>query len=112
MNATFPGSLVTTPTERERLAAVMAHGGTLFAWFLAPLAVYLLKRGESRWVEHQARQALLWSLAGTGISVLTCGAAIPLFLVWHLIAAVKIYQGYEYDYPVIGDVSRRFEDAT
>jgi uncharacterized Tic20 family protein len=98
--------LVTLPNERERLAALLAHGGTLFAWFLAPLAIYLLKRGESRWVEHQALQSLLWSLSGTALALLTCGLAAPVFLVWHVVATVKILRGQDYDYPIVGDFSR------
>jgi uncharacterized Tic20 family protein len=98
--------IVAGPTDRERLAAVIAHGGTLFAWFLAPLAVYLLKRGESRWVEHHALQSLLWSLAGTGLSIVTCGLAIPVFLAWHILATVRILRGEEYEYPVVGDFAR------
>ena len=35
-------SLRSYPTSNERLAAMIAHGGALFAWTLAPLVVYLL----------------------------------------------------------------------
>lgn len=105
----FPESpLAVVPTERERFAAVLAHVGTLFAWFLAPLVVYLLKRGDSRWVEHHALQSLLWSLAGTGLAILTCGLAVPVFLVFHIVAALRLWNGRDYDYPVVGDFSRGF----
>ena len=102
--------LATQPSSSERLAATFAHGGTLFAWFLAPLAVFLLKRGESRYVEHQALQALLWSAVGTIVSIATCGLAIPVFLVWHIVAAVKVMDGRAYEYPFVGDLSRRLLD--
>ena len=94
-------SLVATPTSNERLAAVIAHGGTLVAWFLAPLLVYVLKRGDSRWVEEQALQALLWSAIGTAASLLTCGLAIPVFAVFHIMAAVKAYAGEPFEYPFV-----------
>lgn len=94
------------PDQRERLAAFLAHVGTLFAWFLAPLVILILKRGESRWVEHHAMQSLLWSVTGTALTLVTCGLALPVFLVWHVVAAVKVYRGEDYDYPFVGDFSR------
>lgn len=109
MNAySSSSSLAAVPNERERLAAVLAHAGTLFAWFLAPLVVYLLKRGESRYVEHHAMQSLLWSLSGTVLALLTCGLAVPVFLVWHVVAGYKLLKGQDYDYPVVGDFARGF----
>jgi uncharacterized protein len=94
------------PNESERLAVLVAHGGTLFAWFLAPLLVYLIKRHDSRYVEFQALQSLLWSLGGTLTAIATCGAAIPVFLVWHLYATWKVANGESYEYPVAGDFAR------
>lgn len=94
------------PSESDRLAAVIAHGGTFFAWFLAPLLVYLLKRNESRYVELQALQALLWSLAGTIVAAATCGLAIPVFMVFHGIAAYKTLCGEAYEYPFVGRIAK------
>jgi uncharacterized protein len=98
--------LTTTPTSGERIAVLIAHGGTAFAWLLAPLLVFLVKRGDSKYVEFHALQSLLWSLTGTLVSLATCGLAIPVFLVWHLYAAYKAYIGEEYEYPVVGDFAR------
>lgn len=100
------GSLATVPSQRERFAVLIAHAGTWFGWFLAPLFVYVLKRGDSRWVEHHAMQSFLWSLLGTVLAAVTCGVAIPLFLGWHLYAAYRIHRGDDYDYPIVGDFSR------
>jgi uncharacterized Tic20 family protein len=94
------------PNESERIAVLVAHGGTLFAWFLAPLLVYLVHRHDSRYVEFQALQSLLWSLAGTLTAIATCGVAIPVFLAWHLYAAWRISNGESYEYPVVGDFAR------
>jgi uncharacterized Tic20 family protein len=94
------------PTSSERFAVLLAHAGTVFAWFLAPLLVYLLKRNDSRYVAFQALQSLLWSLFGTLMSLATCGAAIPIFLAWHIYAAVKSADGHEYEYPVVGEMAR------
>jgi uncharacterized Tic20 family protein len=99
-------ALVATPSSNDRLAAIVAHAGTWFGWFLVPLCVYLIKRGDSRWVEFQSLQALLWSLFGTLVSVLTCGIAIPVFLAFHLWAAFRVHRGEDYEYPVAGDLAR------
>ena len=70
------------PNESERIAVLVAHGGTLFAWFLAPLLVYLVKRNDSRYVEFQALQSLLWSVAGTLI------AGVALLMAWRIMSRV------------------------
>jgi uncharacterized Tic20 family protein len=101
-------SLATTqPSQNERIAAALAHGGTWFAWFLAPLFVYLLERDRSRFTEHQALQALLWSAFGTLASIATCGLAIPVFMVFHAVAAVRVLEGHDYQYPVVGELARK-----
>jgi len=96
-----------SPTSNERLAAFFAHAGTFVAWTLAPLCVYLIKRGESRYVEYQALQALLWSLGGTVISLATCGLAIPVFMVFHVLAAVRVANGENYEYPIVSDIAKK-----
>ena len=99
-----------TSSTNDRFAAILAHAGTWFAWFLVPLCVYLVKRGESRYAEFHALQALFWSAFGTVVSILTCGVAIPVFLAFHLYAAWRIWRGEEYEYPVAGDLARGFLD--
>jgi uncharacterized membrane protein len=98
--------LVSDPSPQDRFAALVAHGGTFFAWFLAPILVFLLKREDSRYVEFHALQALLWSLAGALIAACTCGLAIPVFMVFHAIATYRTLQGREYEYPVVGELAR------
>jgi len=93
-------------TPSERFAATLAHAGTVFAWFLAPLVIYLLARKRSPHVEAHALQALLWSGIGTIVALLTCGLAIPLFMVFHLIAAWKTWRGDSPDYPALTDFVR------
>jgi uncharacterized Tic20 family protein len=90
------------------LAASIAHLGTLVSWTLAPLLVYLLKRGDSKYVEFQSLQALLWSLAGTLVSIATCGLAIPVFMIWHVIAGAKSLDGQGYEYPFVGEIARKW----
>ena len=100
-------SLTLHRDSSERVAAAVAHAGTVVAWFLAPLVVYLVLPRSSQWARFQALQSLLWSLFGTVVSLATCGFAIPVFLVWHVIAAVKTVGGDEYEYPLVGNAARR-----
>jgi uncharacterized Tic20 family protein len=95
------------PTSNERVAAFLAHAGTFVAWTIAPLCVYLIKRGESKYVEYQSLQALLWSLFGTVTSILTCGLAIPVFMVFHVIAAIRTINGDDYDYPLVAELAKK-----
>jgi uncharacterized Tic20 family protein len=102
-------SLVATehPTSNERVAAFLAHAGTFVAWTLAPLCVYLVKRGESKYVEFQALQALIWSIFGTVTSIATCGLAIPVFMIFHVLAAIRAVNGEEYEYPLVASLAKK-----
>jgi uncharacterized protein len=110
---TPPTSLATTssPSSNERIAAAIAHGGTLVAWFFAPLVVYLLERDRSSYASRQALQALLWSAFGTIVSLATCGLAIPIFMGFHILAAVRALEGHDYEYPLVGDLARKLQAA-
>jgi uncharacterized protein len=98
---------IESPTSNERVAAFLAHAGTFVAWTIAPLCVYLIKRGESRYVEYQALQALIWSLAGTVLSLATCGLAIPVFMVFHVLGAIRAANGETYEYPIVSDLAKK-----
>jgi uncharacterized Tic20 family protein len=95
------------PSSNERIAAAIAHAGTCVAWFLAPLIVYLIERDRSEYASRQALQALLWSALGTVVSALTCGVAVPVFLVVHVYAAVQALEGKDYAYPLVGDLAAK-----
>ena len=94
------------PTQSERIAAAIAHGGTCVAWFLAPLIVYFIEKDRSPYASEQALQALLWSGLGTLVSLATCGLAIPVFLAFHIVAACRAFEGKDYSYPFVGDFLR------
>ncbi|NUP06413.1 MAG: DUF4870 domain-containing protein [Polyangiaceae bacterium] len=96
----------TTVTPSERLAATFAHAGTCFFWFVAPLVVYLLARRKSPAVRAHAFEALLWSGIGTLVALATCGLAIPVFLVFHIIAAWRAWNGEDPSYPALTDFMR------
>ncbi|MDB4945715.1 MAG: hypothetical protein JWP97_5249 [Labilithrix sp.] len=99
------------PTQNERLAAAIAHGGTCFAWFLAPLFVYFLERDRSSFASRQALQALLWSGLGTLVSLATCGLAIPVFMGFHILAAVRVLEGEDFEYPIVRSLWTKVRSA-
>src|SRR5437762_2734938 len=49
-------------TRDERTNAMLAHLLTIFAGFVAPGVIYIVKRKESRFVAFHALQAVLWHL--------------------------------------------------
>jgi hypothetical protein len=95
---------IRTPSQNERIAAAIAHGGTCVAWFLAPLIVYAIEHGRSPYATRHALQALVWSGFGTLVSLATCGLAIPLFLCVHLYAAYQAFEGRDFEYPLVGGI--------
>jgi uncharacterized membrane protein len=99
--------MTATPSSTDKFSALVAHGGSFFAWTLAPLIVYLVKREDSKYAEFHALQSLLWSLAGTLLSLATCGLAIPVFMVFHGLATWRTLQGVEYEYPLVGEFARK-----
>ena len=107
MNTSLSLSTTSSPTSHERIAAAIAHGGTCVAWFFAPLIVYLMEKDRSSYPARQALQALLWSGLGTVVSVATCGLAIPIFMAFHIVAAVRVLEGREFEYPLVGDLVRK-----
>jgi uncharacterized Tic20 family protein len=45
---------------------------------------------------------------GTLASLATCGIAIPVFMVFHVYAAIHALDGRAYEYPLIGQLARKF----
>jgi uncharacterized Tic20 family protein len=105
-------AIASSPTHNERIAAAIAHGGTCVAWFFAPLVVYLIEKDRSSYAGRQALQALLWSGFGTLVSLATCGLAIPIFMGFHILAAVRALEGQEYEYPLVGELVRKLQGST
>lgn len=111
MNTTTGLATVSSPTHHERIAAAIAHGGTCVAWFFAPLIIYLMEKDRSSYAGRQALQALLWSGFGTLVSLSTCGLAIPIFMGFHILAAVRALEGQEFEYPLVGELVRKLQGS-
>jgi len=106
------------PTENERTWAMLAHLSALVGlviWMigivLGPLAVYLLRRDQSPFVEAHAKEALNFNITVllaavvcmllmlVFIGVLLGAALFVAWLVMILIAAIKASEGAPYHYP-------------
>ena len=113
-------------TSTEKNWAMVSHlssflGYLLFVGhFAGPLAVLLIKKDESSFIAHHAKESLNFSLSWliymgiTGavcfilsfvlIGILMAWILFPLLAVWHLVAiilgAVKASQGKYYYYPM------------
>ena len=102
----------TTPvTDDVRILGILSHILTLFAGFLAPLVIYLIKKDNSPFVREHARESLNFQLtlliayiAGfvliiifIGLLVLAVLGLIHLILV--IVATVKASDNQLYRYP-------------
>jgi uncharacterized Tic20 family protein len=101
----------------QRMWAIFSHVGAILFSFVPPLVIWLAFKGRGALVEHQAKEALNWSitviLAYVALGVLTVvtlflgigfGMAIWLVaiaaLVFGILAAVAASSGQFYRYPV------------
>ena len=65
-------SMIQVSTRKNETSWLMclAHFGTCFSWFLAPLVVWLFVRND-RALAPRALAVLLWSLLGTAAAAAT-----------------------------------------
>jgi uncharacterized Tic20 family protein len=104
--------VVASPTNDEKLIAMLAHLITFVSSFIGPLVIYLVKKDESAFVADQAKEVLNFHL-----SVLIYGFAAFLsvfivigivllpalgifFLVVTILGAIRAYEGTAYRYPL------------
>jgi uncharacterized Tic20 family protein len=106
----------------DRTMAMFCHLSGTVSGFIGPLIIWLIKKDESRFVDHHGRTAVNFGITlviaaavswigGVVLGVLTCGLGfliiLPLVfggavfgLVFWIIAAVKANNGEWYRYPV------------
>ena len=115
-----------TVTNQERNWALASHLVSLlgyfigFGEFIGPLMIWMLKRNESSFVGHHAKESLNFSLTQMLLLILTLIVCVPLCLIvigipllifslaglflWHVIAAiigaVRAGEGELYYYPL------------
>jgi uncharacterized Tic20 family protein len=100
--------------QGDRTVAAIAHFSSLVGFgLLAPIVIYLLKRDESAFVAHHAREAINFHLttilavvlsipliALFGLGILTLIGTMVAVLVYGIIAGVRALDGDWYDYPL------------
>jgi len=118
------GTIQAKSASDDQLMAALAHAGILITVIVA-LIIWLTQKDKSKYVEFQAKQALVYQLAVSVvlavlwvmimiIGFLTMGIgfilAIPLMLLglaavaYGLYAAWETYQGKDFRYAIIGEM--------
>jgi uncharacterized protein len=115
----------TTPANKvpdDNLMAALAHAGVLITVIVA-LVIWLTQKEKSKYVEFQAKQALVYQLVvGVVLLVLWVISFILMFIyigfllmpivmllglvavIYGLYAAYQTYQGKDFRYVIIGDI--------
>lgn len=110
------------PNDDERTMGMLMHLLSLLTGFIGPLILWLVKKDESRYIDHHGKESLnfamslfLYSIAFiavttiVGIATLGIGffVLMPLFAafgiaiwVFEIIACVQAYQGSWYRFPL------------
>jgi uncharacterized Tic20 family protein len=109
MNDSTLAPVPSSPKSDTGWLLAIAHFGTCFSWFLAPLVVWLYVRSAAPELRTRALAVLLWSLLGTALAAVTCGLAVPVFLVVHVWAGIKELRDEPFEYPLASDFARRLE---
>lgn len=111
---TLEPSTVAELTNEQRTLALCAYliPVVTSSNFIAPLVIWLLKKGEDSYVENQAREALnlqisfiiytfvAWLSIFVLIGALLFPAVIITYVVFSIIACIKAYKGEEYRVPL------------
>lgn len=110
------------PNDDERLMGMLIHLLNLLTGFIGPLILWLIKKDESRFIDHHGKEALNFAISlliystclvalFIVVGVLTLGIGflvlMPLFFafgvaVWifEILACVQAYQGSWYHFPL------------
>ena len=96
------------PTSDERTMAILSHILTIIFPFLAPLIIYLIKKDDSKFVEHHAKESLNFQITVVLIVIILFITIIGILLVWIvgiaslvlvIVATIKASDGKLYRYP-------------
>jgi uncharacterized protein len=98
-------------TQDDRTMGLLAHLLGIFAGFVGPLIIWLIKKDQSRFVDDQGKEALNFQLTlmiGHVIGLVTICFTFALInavlgivgLVFCIIAAVEANKGTAYRYPL------------
>jgi hypothetical protein len=81
---------IVTPTSDERTMAILSHVLCFVVGFWAPLIIYLIKKDESKYVAHHAKESLNFQITCTLIAILLFISIIGILLLWVLFLVVAV----------------------
>ena len=97
-----------TPSSDEKTLGMVAHLITFFSAFIGPLVIYLIKKDESAFVTHHAKESLNFQITMLIVVIVLLVSIIGIFLLWAvgilslvlvIIAAIRASEGKLYRYP-------------
>lgn len=107
------GELRIPSSDEERTMGMIAHLGGVATTFVAPLILWQMKQGQSRFIEDQAKEALNFQLNALGyyfvcgiFTLITCGLGYIVFIpavlyvaIIGIIGGLKANNGEVFRYP-------------
>ncbi len=99
---------VVAPASDERTMAILSHLLTLVAGFITPLIIYLIKKDQSSFVAHHAKESLNFQITVLIVIVVLFITIVGILLTWIvgilalvfvIIATIKATEGKLYRYP-------------
>ena len=96
----IPGNigLVYPQNDDDKTMALIAHVGSIFVGFWAPLLILLIKK-DSAFAQQESKEALNFNILAFLLALVTCGLFWFVAIVFYIMAAVKVNQGQPYRYP-------------
>ena len=101
------------PSNDERLLAAAIYVSSFFTTFLGPLLIWLLKKNDSSFVDYHGKEYLNFLISYgiySAVSVILMFVLIGIVTIWivgilafvfTIIAAIKAYEGKEYQIPLV-----------
>lgn len=101
------------PTNEERTFAAVIYAISFFTAFIGPVIIWLLKKNESEFIDYHGKEYLNFLISYSVyavISTVLMFVLIGFILIWivgvfafifTIVAAVKAYEGKEYQIPLV-----------
>ncbi|MFP4140128.1 MAG: DUF4870 domain-containing protein [Planctomycetota bacterium] len=108
----FPGDVEGPPpieqNSEARNMGMLCHLLAIFTGFIGPLIIWLIKKEEHPFVDHQGKEALNFEItvliAALVLGIITCGVGAPIVMlvgiIFNIIATVDSSKGHWYRYPL------------
>lgn len=101
------------PTNEERVLGMLIYLLNFFTAIIGPLIIWLIKRDESKYIDHHGREYfnliisffIYGVIASISLVILIGVLLVPIvsitFIVFVIIGAIKAYHGEYYRFPLI-----------